>query len=46
MEAFILVADMAAMTYLCWRVFKAGTGNTKPDDLGLLSYRDDKDGRS
>jgi hypothetical protein len=46
MEALILLADMAVMTYLCWRVFKAGTGNNKPDDLGLLSYRKDKDGRS
>lgn len=46
MEALILVADMAVMTYLCWRVFKSGTGNNKPDDLGLLSYRDDKDGRA
>lgn len=46
MEALILVLDMAVMAYLCWRLFKAGSGNTKPDDLGLLSYRDDEDGRS
>lgn len=46
MEAIILVADMFVMAYLCWRVFKFETDNTKRDDLGLLSYRDDKDGRS
>lgn len=46
MEALILLADMVVMTYLCWRVFKAGSGTGKPDDLGLLSYWDDKDGRS
>ena len=46
MEALILVADMLVVTYLCWRIFKANLGGDKPDDLGLLSYRDDKDGRS
>ena len=46
MEALILLADILAVVYLCWRVFKAGTGNSKPDDLGLLSYRDDNDARA
>lgn len=46
MEAVILLVDMVVMTYLCWRMFKAGSGTDKPDDLGLLSYRDDKDARS
>lgn len=36
MEALILLLDMLAMAYLCWRLFK-----NRPDseDLGFLSYQ-------
>ena len=43
MEAVILLVDMLAMVYLCWRIFKAGNSIPPKDDLGMLSYRPEKD---
>jgi len=35
-EALILVIDMGAMLYLCWRLFKAGGKGEA--DLGFLRF--------
>ena len=38
MEAIILVIDMGAILYLCWRLFRGQ--REKNTDLGFLRYDD------
>ena len=43
MEAIILAADMLAMVYLCWRVFRFENSPGREAPLGVLSYSVEKD---
>ncbi|RFP82720.1 hypothetical protein SOM08_11935 [Hydrogenophaga sp. SNF1] len=39
MEALIFMFDVACMTYVCWRIYKADPKRPTPNDLGYFQYR-------
>jgi hypothetical protein len=39
MEALMFMFDVACMTYLCWRLFKSDSSDSRKVDFGFFRYR-------
>lgn len=46
MEAIILLIDILAIVYICWRIFKIGSSPSQNDNLGIFSYQAEEKDKS